>query len=446
MNQQRLDDLLDAMCADALTADELAELDALIAEEPDAARQVARICDLTRDLGDHLRPTSQCLPALQAQPGPGAKRAARPSLRRGASRPRRTSPVVALPLALIGAAAAIIAVVVLFTPAAGPERWLEGHAAYANGGRVVPGQLVATGVQVVSTGTATLCFSDGTRVRLADGTRLTLGGGVGKQLHLDSGLLQARVARQSPAAPFQVWTGHTRVTVIGTAFTLAVQGARTELSVAEGAVRLHADGIDTVVTAGQQRVVDPTTPTLAVVGRPALLVPRSAVWAYHDVGEPPEAGWHQTGFDDRAWRRGPAPLGYDRDGERTVFATVIHSEKEARMTNWFRHEFTCDDPAQIRRLELTLQRDDGLVVYLNGREIVRDNLPQGPINAQTPAVTKIRKEKRDEDHFFTIPVEALRKGRNCIAAEVHQDSTGSTDLLFSLELRAGYQPQAEGTP
>lgn len=437
MNQQRLDELLEGLCADTLNAEEQAELDALIAEVPEAARQVALICDLTRAVRDHLRPTSQRLPtapALAVPPRTGPQASTRPAPRRAAPRPRRPHTSMTLPVVLSGAAALVV-VAVLFGRPGTPERWLEGQATYAAGGQVVPGLPVPTDAPVVVAGTATLCFADGTRVRLGDGTRLTVSGGPGKQLHLDQGRLDARVAKQPEGAPFQVRTAHTRVTVIGTVFTLAVAGTRTELSVDEGAVRLAAAGVESVVSAGQKRTVD-------AAGGPAVLIPRSAVWAYRDLGEPPEDGWLLAGFDERAWPRGSAPLGYDRDEQRTVFATHLRSEKAARITTWFRHEFTCEDPAQVTRLVLDLQRDDGVVVYLNGREVVRDNLPAGDLTAQTLALDKIDGKRRDEHLTFAVATSALRSGRNCIAAQVHQDSTGSTDLLFSLELRAEYQPPA----
>ena len=62
---------------------------------------------------------------------------------------------------------------------------------------------------------------------------------------------------------------------------------------------------------------------------------------------------------------------------------------DRHITTYFRHGFSVDDPESIEGLTLALQRDDGAVVYLNGAEILRSNLPAGPIQASTLALTRV---------------------------------------------------------
>jgi regulation of enolase protein 1 (concanavalin A-like superfamily) len=81
-------------------------------------------------------------------------------------------------------------------------------------------------------------------------------------------------------------------------------------------------------------------------------------------------------------------------------------------------------------------RDDGAVVYLNGTEVFRSNMPSGQITSQTFASSTV--SDADETAWFpaNIPPSALRTGNNIIAVEVHQVSPDSSDLTFDLQLAA----------
>jgi hypothetical protein len=45
------------------------------------------------------------------------------------------------------------------------------------------------------------------------------------------------------------------------------------------------------------------------------------------------------------------------------------------LTSYFRHVFVIDDPAAVSGLVARLVRDDGALVWLNGVEVIRSNLP-----------------------------------------------------------------------
>lgn len=77
--------------------------------------------------------------------------------------------------------------------------------------------------------------------------------------------------------------------------------------------------------------------------------------------------------------------------------------------------------------------DDGAVVYLNGDEIARINMPAGPIDAGTFARRTVG--DNDEGFYYRLPVAAQRVRQtetNVLAAEVHQASLTSSDLFFDL--------------
>ena len=81
-------------------------------------------------------------------------------------------------------------------------------------------------------------------------------------------------------------------------------------------------------------------------------------------------------------------------------------------------------------------RDDGVVLYLNGEEILRDNMPDGPVTSETTAARPV--SGQGESHFirFVVPATGLTSGENVIAAEVHQSGATSSDLGFDLKVTA----------
>ena len=80
--------------------------------------------------------------------------------------------------------------------------------------------------------------------------------------------------------------------------------------------------------------------------------------------------------------------------------------------------------------------DDGAVVYLNGTEVWRFNLPTGTITSTTRATTFMGGADESKWRTATLPVSALRAGNNVIAVEVHNDQPSSSDLSMNLELTA----------
>jgi len=75
-----------------------------------------------------------------------------------------------------------------------------------------------------------------------------------------------------------------------------------------------------------------------------------------------------------------------------------------------------------------------IVLYLNGVELLRDNLPSQTITPSTPATTSISGAGELAWQSFIVPSTALLSGTNVIAVEVHQPEPSSSDLGFDLRL------------
>ncbi len=177
-------------------------------------------------------------------------------------------------------------------------------------------------------------------------------------------------------------------------------------------------------------VVSPASGTLIT------LTPVGSRWSYLDNGVYPGASWTTPGFrPTRGWKSGFAQLGYG-EGDEATEVGYGDDPLDKHITTWFRQNFV--NNAALSTLTLRLLRDDGAAVYLNGTEILRNNLPAGPLTATTLA--SINVAGAAESVWVTanlpasVPLTVLRPGNNTLAVEVHQASVNSPDLSFDLEL------------
>jgi hypothetical protein len=159
-----------------------------------------------------------------------------------------------------------------------------------------------------------------------------------------------------------------------------------------------------------------------------------SAWKYLDDGSAPDAHWTGDGFDDSAWKSGAAELGYG-DGDETTIVGFGGDASDKSITTYFRTTFDVADPAAVSALALRLIRDDGVVVYLNGAEIFRDNMPSGVIAHDTTASGPVFAEGETTWLTANLLATALRAGTNVIAVEIHQDRADSSDISFDLELK-----------
>lgn len=163
------------------------------------------------------------------------------------------------------------------------------------------------------------------------------------------------------------------------------------------------------------------------------LVATGSVWRYLDTGAVPAGDWKGLAYDDSGWKSGPARLGYGVGGEATTVSFGPDASNRYVAT-WFRHCFTVSDASAVDHLVFRLRRDDGLVVYLNGSEVFRENLPVGTIQPTTTALADVLPAEELVYFKRLIPSSTLLTGTNILAVELHQSRTNSTDLSFDLEL------------
>jgi hypothetical protein len=168
---------------------------------------------------------------------------------------------------------------------------------------------------------------------------------------------------------------------------------------------------------------------------PVDLITANGSWKYLDNGTNQSSAWRSLSFNDGTWKTGNAELGYGDGGEATVVSYGTSSTNKF-ITTYFRKKFTLSSTSGITGLELSMVRDDGAVVYLNGVEIYRNNMPAGSIAYNTVATTYI--DGAAESAYITANVSSssLVAGTNVIAVEIHQNSSTSSDISFNFKLKA----------
>lgn len=163
-------------------------------------------------------------------------------------------------------------------------------------------------------------------------------------------------------------------------------------------------------------------------GGPTTVLDWGSVWRYNDSRADLGTAWRQIGFNDGAWPSGPGQLGFGEGDEATELSPGPSNNRI--LTAYFRSTFTVTNPAAVQGMAIDLLRDDAGVVYVNGVEVARSNLPAGTITAKTYATRGLWGTEEQTPVNFGVPPTVLRPGTNTIAVEIHQSARSSSDLSF----------------
>ncbi len=163
-------------------------------------------------------------------------------------------------------------------------------------------------------------------------------------------------------------------------------------------------------------------------------------WNYFKATSEPAAGWRNVAFDDSAWTTDVAPFGYDDPGIETFFNDM----KASYVGVYFRKTFTISAGAVPTALRLRFNVDDGCVVWINGVEVQRTNVPNGPLAYTDHAAAN--GEQRAVD--ITIPnADAfLTEGTNVVAVHGLNSDLYSGDFFFDLALETQTNAPSSALP
>ncbi|MFN0068624.1 MAG: lamin tail domain-containing protein [Limisphaerales bacterium] len=179
----------------------------------------------------------------------------------------------------------------------------------------------------------------------------------------------------------------------------------------------------------------------AVTNPPVPVVSLTNFWRYSQAGAMPVGGWTNSAFNDTAWPQGRGLLHVE---DAALPAPKNTALTIGRMTYYFRTKFTFNGSPDGAALVLSPIIDDGMVAYLNGREVFRLGMDATAAGYDAPANRTVPNAVIEGP--FTVAVTNLVAGENTLAVEVHQVNAGSSDIVFGLAVDALETRRAAFTP
>lgn len=171
---------------------------------------------------------------------------------------------------------------------------------------------------------------------------------------------------------------------------------------------------------------------------PVVLLQNGSQWRWQYRSGNWPTGWTTPAFDDSGWNTGRALFGFGAAGIVTV-VDVPPPTSNRPLSAQFRHTFTVDDADVLSGITLTTRADDGVVVYVNGIEVARQNMPTGNLSAGSYATAAPRTAVAPQV-VVTVPASALRDGVNTVAASVHLNYRATRDMTFDARIDAMAPP------
>lgn len=192
-----------------------------------------------------------------------------------------------------------------------------------------------------------------------------------------------------------------------------------------GTIYYTTDGSDPRLEGG---IVHPA----AMIGAGGLenieVISAGSTWRYNDDDIAIGTFWKEPAFDDGLWKAGAAPLGYGGVTNTTIATTLVDTPV---VTAYFRQNFEVADVDGVVSAFLEASLDGGGIFYLNGVEILRDNMAEGAFDHLTLAQSDGNEGVFDR---FDLPTEHLLQGTNTLAVELHNVRTNSSDMGFDVRV------------
>ena len=160
-----------------------------------------------------------------------------------------------------------------------------------------------------------------------------------------------------------------------------------------------------------------------------VVLPVDAIWRYDFSGNDPTSAYVEVDFDDSSWQTGPGV--FFRENSRLDWEKRTPIPDDA-VTVYFRTTFNIDEDPAGQTYAFRHLIDDGAAIYLNGTELTRFNLPEGPLTPETESSRSVSNAKINGP--IRLPSELLVQGENVLAAQVHQTSPTSNDSVFAMEI------------
>lgn len=155
-----------------------------------------------------------------------------------------------------------------------------------------------------------------------------------------------------------------------------------------------------------------------------VIIPRHAEWQYLAGTHPQGMAWTKLGFKGSDWRTGQAGFGFG-EGQ---FKTELKDMRRKYTTVYLRKEFEVPQADAITEMGLDVDYEDGFVAYLNGREVLRQNV--GRSSGRNAQSIKAREDKGRVYLSLKDFQTCLKDGLNVLAIEGHTSASDNLDFCL----------------
>lgn len=172
------------------------------------------------------------------------------------------------------------------------------------------------------------------------------------------------------------------------------------------------------------------------------LIKRGEEWSYLEQPEDDrftDTEWTRLSYDASEWPAGKAAFGYSpNEIESLKKGTILQNTKGKANPVYFRKIINVADVSKIQKLTVSVDYDDGFVLYINSELVLVHNVTNLR-SAAAPHATEDYVPLLEED-FKTIErkidFSLLINGDNVIAVEVWNNNRNNNDIYFDLSLTA----------
>lgn len=161
------------------------------------------------------------------------------------------------------------------------------------------------------------------------------------------------------------------------------------------------------------------------------------LWRYDQSDVDLGTAWRGTNYNDSGWAQGRGLFGFENNPIVSALTNTVlrldNSNSTWILTYYFRTQFVLNNVPSDVMLVSSNYFDDGAIVYVNGSEAFRYNMPGGLIEHGDLALSA---NPAGEGVFVVsnLPTALLRQGVNTLAVQVHQNSSASPDVAFGMNL------------
>ena len=162
-----------------------------------------------------------------------------------------------------------------------------------------------------------------------------------------------------------------------------------------------------------------------------VFVDWNSQWSYFKgTQEPsqPNTLWRGTGFNDSTWPKGNAPFRYGDGSGGTVLTDMINNYT----TVYIRKEFVINNTDDVDQLKITVDFDDGFVVWINGIEVWKINVLQN--YSYTGGAVNTHEYGEWESIILDKKNISLNNGSNVIAIQGFNFAKNSSDFYLNTKV------------